>query len=316
MPANTTRTTAVSTATGKRSKPAYNLIMKIAVTGATGLVGSALLSSLNKAGHDVIALRRPTHWNPDDGTVDPAVFQGVEAVIHLAGENIAAGRWTAAKKARIRDSRVKGTKLISDTLARLERPPAVLVSMSAIGYYGDRGDEVLNEESGPGRGFLADVCRQWEAATDSATRKGIRVVHPRTGLVLSKKGGALEKIVLPFKFGVGGKIGSGKQYMSWITLDDLCAAILHCIQASGLHGPVNTVSPAPVRNLEFTRILGRVLTRPTLFPLPAFAARVALGEMANDLLLTSTRVEPVKLSSSRFGFRHRELESALRELLT
>ena len=197
MSASITRTTAVSTATAKRSKPAYNSIMKIAVTGATGLVGSALMPFLNKAGHNVIPLGRPAHWNPDSGTVDTGVLQGVDAVVHLAGENIATGRWTAAKKARIRDSRVRGTKLISDTLARLEKPPAVLVSMSAIGYYGNRGDEILSEESGPGRGFLADVCRQWEAATDSATRKGIRVVHPRTGMVLSKTGGALEKIVCP-----------------------------------------------------------------------------------------------------------------------
>ena len=290
--------------------------MKIAVTGSTGLVGSALVPFLKKAGHDVVVLRRPADWNPDNGTVDTDVLQGVEAAVHLAGENIATGRWTPAKKRRIRESRVKGTKLISDTLARLENPPAVLISMSAIGYYGDRGEEVVREESGPGQGFLADVCRQWEASTDSATRKGIRVVHLRTGVVLSKKGGALEKIVLPFKFGVGGRIGSGRQYMSWITLDDLCSSILHCILASGLHGPVNTVSPSPVTNLEFTRTLGRVLSRPTLFPLPAFAARIALGEMANELLLASTRVEPAKLLSSRFGFRHRELESALRDLLT
>src|SRR6266699_2436511 len=175
--------------------------MKIAVTGSTGLVGSSLVPFLKKAGHGIVPLRRPADWNPDDGTVDIAVFQGVEAVVHLAGENIAAGRWTASKKSSIRDSRVKGTKLISDALARLEEPPAVLVSMSAIGYYGNRVDEVLREESGPGQGFLADVCRQWEAATDSATRKGIRVVHLRTGVVLSRKGGALEKIVLPFKFG-------------------------------------------------------------------------------------------------------------------
>ena len=290
--------------------------MKIAVTGSTGLVGSALVPFFKEAGHEVFSLLRPTHWNPETGFIDPAAFDGVEGVIHLAGENIASGRWTASKKARIRDSRVKGTKLISDSLAKLDKPPKVLVSLSAVGYYGNRADEVLREESGPGRGFLADVCRQWEAATDSATRKGIRVVHPRTGLVLSRKGGALEKIILPFKFGVGGKIGSGKQYWSWITLDDLCAAILHCIQAGGLHGPVNTVSPMPVTNLEFTRILGRVLSRPTIFPLPAFAARIALGEMADELLLASTRVEPAKLVASRFGFRHKDLETALRHLTT
>jgi hypothetical protein len=290
--------------------------MKIAVTGSTGLVGSALVPFLEEAGHQVFPLLRPTHWDVEKGTVDPEALREINAVVHLAGENIAAGRWTASKKARIRNSRVKGTKLISDSLAKLDKPPDVLVSMSAIGYYGNRGDEVLREESGPGEGFLADVCRQWEAATDSATRKGIRVVHPRTGLVLSRKGGALEKIILPFKFGVGGRIGSGRQYMSWITLDDLCAAILHSIQASGLHGPVNTVSPTPVTNLEFTRILGRVLSRPTIFPLPAFAARIALGEMADELLLASTRVEPAKLLASRFGFGHRDLESALRYLIT
>ena len=290
--------------------------MKIAVTGATGLVGSALVRFLKEAGHPVSPLLRPNHWNVETGTVDMGSLHGAGAVVHLAGENIAAGRWTASKKARIRDSRVKGTKLISDSLAKLDKPPDVLVSMSAVGYYGNRGDEVLREESGPGEGFLADVCRQWEAATGSATRKGIRVVHLRTGLVLSRKGGALQKIILPFKFGVGGKIGSGKQYMSWITLDDLCAAILHCIQAGGLHGPVNTVSPTPVTNLEFTRILGRVLSRPAIFPLPAFAARIALGEMADELLLASTRVEPAKLLGSRFGFRHNDLESALRYLIT
>ena len=188
--------------------------------------------------------------------------------------------------------------------------------MSAVGYYGNRGDEVLREDSAPGRGFLADVCRQWEAATDSATRKGIRVVHARTGMVLSRKGGALEKIVRPFKLGVGGKIGSGRQYMSWITLDDLCSALLHCIQAAGLHGPVNTVSPGPVTNLEFTQALGHVLSRRTIFPLPAFAARIALGEMADELLLSSARVEPGKLLATRFGFRHRDVEAALRFLLT
>jgi uncharacterized protein len=290
--------------------------MKIAVTGSKGLVGSALSRSLTESGHEVFPLQRPRHWDPEKATVDTSVFDGIDAVVHLAGENIAAGRWTASKKARIRDSRVKGTKLISDSLARLDRPPAVLVSMSAIGYYGNRGDELLREESGPGRGFLADVCRQWEAATDLATRKGIRVVHLRTGVVLSRGGGALEKMILPFKFGVGGKIGSGKQYMSWISLDDLCAAILHSIQAGGLHGPVNTVSPNPVTNLEFTIILGRVLSRPTIFPLPAFAARIALGEMADELLLASARVEPAKLTASRFGFRHKELEPTLRELLT
>jgi uncharacterized protein (TIGR01777 family) len=289
--------------------------MKIVVTGATGLVGSKLVPFLTSAGHSVVRLGRPADWDPEQGTIDASRLNGIDAVVHLAGESIASGRWTSARKARIRDSRVKGTRLIAETLARVERPPQVLVSASAIGYYGDRGSEVLREDSAPGSGFLADVCRQWEAATDPATRKGIRVVHLRSGLVLSARGGALGKMLLPFKMGVGGKIGSGEQYWSWISIDDLCGAILHCIQAAGVHGPVNTVSPSPLTNAEFTKCLGRVLSRPTLFPMPAFAARLVLGEMADALLLASARVEPAKLASSRFTFKHRDLEPTLRHLL-
>jgi len=289
--------------------------MKIAVTGSSGLVGSALVSLLTKSGHDVVRLKRPEHWDPVTRTVNGSVFAGADAVVHLAGENIASGRWTAARKQRIRDSRTAGTKLIAEAISRIDPPPQVLVSASAIGYYGDRGEEVLREDSPSGTGFLADVCRQWEAATDAATRKGIRVVHLRTGLVLSTKGGAMGKMLLPFKFGVGGKIGSGHQYWSWISLDDVCGVIVHCIQASGLHGPVNTVSPSPVTNLEFTKTLGRVLGRPTIFPLPAFAARLALGEMAVALLLSSARVEPTKLLASRFVYKHKELEPTLKHLL-
>jgi uncharacterized protein len=285
------------------------------VTGSSGLVGSALVSSLVTAGHDVVRLKRPEHWDPISRTVNMSAFTGANAIVHLAGENIASGRWTASRKQRIRDSRTIGTKLIAETISRIDPPPEVLVSASAIGYYGDRGGEWLREESSAGSGFLADVCRQWEAATDAATRKGVRVVHLRTGLVLSAKGGAMGKMLLPFKFGVGGKIGSGQQYWSWISLDDVCGVIVHCIQASGLHGPVNTVSPYPVTNIEFTKTLGRVLARPTIFPLPAFAARLALGEMADALLLSSARVEPAKLIASRFVFKHRELEPTLRYLL-
>lgn len=285
--------------------------MKILVTGSTGLVGSELVPFLKNAGHEVSSLRRPQQWDPEKGTIDRSAFGGIDAVVHLAGENIASGRWTAARKARIRDSRVKGTKLISEALTNQK----VLVSASATGFYGNRGNELLREDSGPGRGFLADVCRQWEAATDPATRKGIRVVHLRTGLVLSRTGGAMGKMLLPFKLGVGGKIGSGQQYWSWISLDDECGAILHCLEAGGLHGPVNLVSPTPVTNLEFTKTLGRVLSRPTILPMPAFAARLALGEMADELLLASARVEPAKLLASRFGFKHREMEPTLRYLL-
>jgi uncharacterized protein (TIGR01777 family) len=289
--------------------------MKIAVTGSTGLVGSALVPLLTNAGHEVARLRRPAQWDPEARTIHAAALNGLDVVVHLAGESIAAGRWTSARRARIRDSRVNGTKLIAETVAKVERPPQVLISASAIGYYGNRGSEVLREDSGPGNGFLTDVCRQWEAATDTATRKGIRVVHLRTGIVLSKQGGALPQMLLPFKLGLGGRIGSGNQYWSWISLEDLCSAIVHCIQASGLHGPVNTVSPSPLTNLEFTKILGRVLHRPTIFPVPPFALRFVLGEMADALLLASTRVEPGKLLASRFIFRHKDLEATLKELL-
>jgi hypothetical protein len=266
--------------------------------------------------HDVVRLKRPSQWDPERQFVDSSAFSGADAIVHLAGENIASGRWTAARKRRIRDSRVKGTRLIAETISSMERLPQVLVSASAIGFYGDRGSEVLREESPSGTGFLADVCRQWEAATDAATQKGIRVVHMRTGLVLSAKGGAMGKMLLPFKLGLGGKIGSGNQYWSWVSIDDVCGAIIHSIQAMGLHGAVNIVSPLPVTNLEFTKTLGRVLGRPTVLPMPAFAARLALGEMADALLLASARVEPAKLVASRFVFKHRELESALRSLLT
>ena len=289
--------------------------MKIAVTGSTGLVGSALVRLLSKQGHDVVEMTRPAQWDPEKGRVDAAAVAGIDALVHLAGENIAAGRWTVAQKARIRDSRIRGTKLIADSLAGSQKPPQVLVSASAIGYYGDRGGELLREDSSAGTGFLADVCRQWEAATDSATRKGIRVVHLRIGVVLSQTGGALQKMLFPFKMGIGGKIGSGRQYWSWIALDDLCAAIVHCIHAGGLHGPVNAVSPSPATNMEFTKALGRALHRPTIFPLPAFAARIIFGEMADALLLASARVEPTKLLGSRFAFQHKDLEATLATLL-
>jgi uncharacterized protein (TIGR01777 family) len=278
--------------------------MRVAVTGSTGLVGSALVEFLTVAGHEVVRLRRPF-----------SAFNEVDAVVHLAGENIAGGRWTAARKKRILDSRVKGTKLIAELIARMDHPPQVLISASAIGYYGDRGSEILREQSAVGTGFLPEVCRQWEAATDAATRQGIRVAHLRTGLVLSGKGGALGKMLLPFKLGVGGRIGSGNQYWSWISIDDLCAGILHCIQANTVHGAVNMVSPSPITNLEFTKVLGRVLGRPAIFPMPAFAARLVLGEMADALLLASARVEPAKLAASRFVFRYKDLEATLRYLL-
>jgi uncharacterized protein len=300
--------------------------MKVLVTGSTGFVGSALVPFLTTGGHTVTRLLRPgsaqatlhgpvLEWNPAKGELAAAAMEGMEAVIHLAGENIAAGRWTAERRARIRDSRVGGTRLLAETLARMAKPPNTLVCASAVGYYGNRGQERLTEQSAPGVGFLAEVCKAWEAAAQPAAARGIRVVHLRLGIVLSPAGGALARMLLPFRFGVGGVIGDGRQYMSWISLDDLVAVIHHAAVNDALRGAVNAVSPAPVTNREFTKTLGRVLGRPTIFPLPAFAARLALGEMADELLLSSTRVEPQKLMAGGFHFHHSDLEGALRHLL-
>jgi uncharacterized protein len=292
--------------------------MRIVVSGATGFVGSALVAFLAKAEHDVVRLVRSrtresdAQWNPDRGEIEAQKLGGCEAVMHLAGENISAGRWTAAKKERLLTSRVKGTRLLAETVAAMTRPPRVFVSSSAVGFYGDRGSEWVREDSPSGSGFLAEVCRQWEAATRPAEQKGIRVVRLRTGVVLARHGGMLGKIALPFKLGVGGKVGSGNQYLSWISLTDLCRVVLFAIENPDLQGAVNAVAPNPVTNLEFTKTLGRVLSRPTIFPLPAFVARLALGEMADELLLASTRVEPAKLQAAAFKFTHPTLAPALR----
>jgi uncharacterized protein len=255
-------------------------------------------------------------WDPARGRLDPRALEGVDAVVHLAGESIAARRWSAAVKERIRRSRVDGTRLLSETLGNLERRPRVLVSASAVGYYGDRGETPLTEDSAPGAGFLADVCREWEAAADAARSAGIRVVHPRLGLVLAKQGGALPRMTLPFRLGLGGVVGSGRQYWSWIELGDLVRAIELCLGLDGLAGPINAVAPAPVTNREFTRKLGKVLGRPTLVPLPALAVRLLLGEMGRALLLGSARVLPRRLERAGFHFRHPGLESALRAALS
>jgi len=297
--------------------------MKILISGAGGLVGSALVPFLTSGGHDVVRLTRrdprpgeaAVRWDPESSGLDTACIEGVDAVVHLAGENIAGGRWTPARKARIRDSRVNGTRLLAEALAGMNRPPKVLVCASAIGYYGDRGEERLTEQSGPGTGFLPDVCREWEAAAAPAAAKGIRVVHPRFGIILSPAGGALAKMLTPFRLGVGGRIGTGGQYMSWISIDDVVGVIHHALTDERLSGPVNTVSPGPVTNLEFTKTLGRVLSRPTVFPMPAFAARMAFGEMADELLLSSARVLPDRLGATGYRFRAPALEDALRHLL-
>jgi uncharacterized protein (TIGR01777 family) len=295
--------------------------MKIAVTGSTGLVGADLVSFLTTGGHLVsrVVRNNPTGsdilWNPTAGTIDAERLEGLDAVVHLAGENIAARRWSAEQKARIRDSRVQGTKLLCETLAKLRQRPRVLVSASAIGFYGNRGDEVLTEASAAGNGFLPDVCRDWEAATKAAEMAGIRVVHVRFGVILSPKGGALAKMLTPFRLGLGGRIGNGRQWMSWISLDDVIGTINHAIATDTLRGSVNSVAPNPITNRDFTKTLGRVLRRPTIFPMPAFMARLAFGEMANDLLLGSTRVLPRALSDSGYRFLHGDLEEALRHLL-
>ena len=300
--------------------------MNILVSGSTGLIGSELASFLTTKGHNVTRLKRSksgseskfgdaeVSWDPDNNKVDINGLEGHDTVVHLAGENIA-GIWTKEKKNKIRKSRVNGTRLLSKSLSELVRPPKVLICASAIGFYGNRGDEILTEESNPGQGFLAEVCREWEAAAEPAVQKGIRVVHLRFGLVLSPKGGALKAMLPPFRKGAGGTIGSGKQYLSWVAIDDVVEAIYLGITNEKLKGPVNVVAPNPVTNHEFTKTLGRVLGRPTLLRVPAFALRILAGEMADEMLLASTRVEPKRLLSTGYKFRHPKLEGALRHLL-
>jgi len=300
--------------------------MKIAIGGSTGLVGSALVSLLTTGGHEVSRLSRSSGsassdgttsiaWDPAKGTIDATGLEGTDAVVHLGGHNIAHGRWTDGMKRLIRDSRVNSTSLLSRTLAGLANPPKVLVCASAIGFYGDRGQEIMTEESAPGPSFLSKTCREWEEATAPARDAGIRVVNLRIGVVLSPKGGALQKMLLPFKMGGGGVVGSGKQWMSWVCLDDLPRIILHAIQTESLSGPVNATAPGTVDNREFTKTLGRVLKRPTIIPMPAFVVKLAFGEMGEELLLGSTRTVSNRLQESGYEFAFPELEPALRHLL-
>jgi uncharacterized protein (TIGR01777 family) len=303
--------------------------MKVLLSGSSGLIGSALAAALASEGHTVVRLVRekrsaasalaPTEqslqWDPSTGVLAAIELEGMDAVVHLASENIASGRWTRARKERIRTSRVDGTGLLSRTLAQLARPPGVLVCASAIGYYGSRGEEVLTEESAPGNGFLADLVQEWEAASAPARDSGIRTASLRFGVVLSPRGGALAKMLIPFRAGFGGRIGNGRQYMSWIALDDVVTAVCHVLDNETLEGPVNVVAPNSLTNGEFARALGLALKRPSLLPLPGWAARLALGEMAEDLLLASTRVEPQKLLDSGCRFEFPELAGALDHLL-
>ena len=297
--------------------------MKILVSGSHGLVGKAAIKSLTNDGHEVVRLVRhqpivgdpEIWWDPSEGRIDRERLEGHEVVVHLAGESIASGRWSSEKKRSILESRVKGTLLLSEALARLSRPPSVFLSASAIGYYGDRDDELLTEQSAPGNDFLAKVCMEWEGATTAASEKGIRTVHTRFGIILDDKGGALGKMLTPFRMGIGGRVGSGKQWMSWIALDDVVNGLKFLMGETSTRGPVNFVAPNPVTNAEFTKTLGRALSRPTIFPIPEFGARLAFGEMADALLLSSQRVEPSVLRSKGFEFKWSMLESAFRDIL-
>lgn len=297
--------------------------MRVLVTGSSGFVGHALVPFLEESGQSVTRLLRRTprpgqsahFWDPDAGVIKDDYLEGFDAVIHLAGESIAAGRWTTAKKERIHRSRVEGTRVLSEVLARLRNPPKTFLCASATGFYGHRGETTLREGSPCGTGFLAEVCRAWEAAAEPAARRGIRLVSLRFGIILSPMGGALAKILPPFRFGLGGRIGSGRQYISWIALDEVLRVILHVLRANSLQGPVNVVAPSPVTNSEFAETLGRVLKRRTLFPMPAFVARLVFGEMAEELLLASTRAAPAKLLHAGYQFLYPSLEGALRNML-
>ena len=292
--------------------------MKILITGATGLIGRELQKALRAKGHELLLASRKEpkdasyiQWNPTEGFAQPEHLEGIEAVVHLAGESISALRWTEEKKKAIRDSRVMGTRNIVDTISELKQRPRVLVAASAIGFYGDRGDEELTETSKAGKTFLADVCREWEAEARRAEDSGVRTVLLRTGIVLSKEGGALGTMLTPFKFGLGGVIGNGKQWMSWVSMDDHIAAIIYSLENENVRGAVNSVSPNPVTNEEFTAVMGEVLYRPTFIPVPEFVVQLAFGEMGEALLLDSIKVVPKRLIDAGFEFKFPDLKKAI-----
>jgi uncharacterized protein (TIGR01777 family) len=304
--------------------------MKILVSGASGLVGAALTPQLESAGHSVAWLARPdskshsnskrapevnVSWNSVTGDLDLPAAEGADAVIHLAGASIADGRWTAERKALLRSSRVDATRQLLNGLAKLRQPPQTFICASAIGYYGSRGDEVLTEASAPGGDFLATLGQEWEGAAQGAERLGMRTVSLRFGIILAKAGGALPRIVLPFRLGLGGKMGSGRQWMSWVALQDVVGLILFAMEHEEISGAVNVVAPAPVRNWEFAEILGRVMHRPSFFPTPGFALRLAVGEMADALLLSSQRVAPERATGAGYSFRFATLDEALRAIV-
>ena len=299
----------------------YSVAMpRILISGASGLIGSALVPSLESKGCEVMRLVRrkargakEAQWDPMH-PIPPQLVSGFDVVIHLSGEKVA-GRWTESKKDRIRESRVFSTDFLAQALAKAENRPGVFLCASAIGYYGNRGDEVLTEASLSGDGFLSEVCREWEFAAEPASDAGIRTVSLRTGIVLSRNGGALKQMLLPFRLGLGGRIGDGSQWWSWIHIEDLVAAIHHILRSDSVKGPINMVSPDPVTNAEFTKTLAKTLKRPATLPVPAFAARLAFGGFADEGLLASARVEPKNLIESGLQFRLPDLASALENLL-
>ncbi len=297
--------------------------MKVLITGSTGLIGSALVAFLRQKPHQVLRLVRSATpdqhdvpWNPERGLLNPGSLEGLDAVVHLAGENVGAGRWTTERKRRILESRTQGTRLLTQALSGLKRPPKMLISASAVGYYGNAGSGIVDEDSPSGEGFLSEVCVAWEGAADAARTAGIRVVHPRFGVVLSPKGGALKQMLPVFRAGLGGRLGNGTAWMSWISLPDAVSAVECCLLDESLSGPINVVSPNPVTNAEFTTLLAQALRRPAIFHVPEFIIRTLFGQMGRELLLASVRAKPLRLTTSGFTFAHTELAAALQAVLS